>query len=134
MTRAKYDLARERFLTGQISWTADTFKALLVDSTYTYSASHQYLSDVPASARVATSGALTGKTATAGAADANDVTVAAVGGTDAIAAVIVFRDTGVESTSELICYIDEGTNIPLSPNGGDVQIVWDNGADKIFRL
>jgi hypothetical protein len=31
-------------------------------------------------------------------------------------------------------YIDAATGLPLTPNGGDVTIQWDNGANKIFKL
>ena len=34
----------------------------------------------------------------------------------------------------VIAYIDTGTNIPIVPNGGDVTVAWDNGANKIFTL
>lgn len=39
-----------------------------------------------------------------------------------------------QSAQRLIAWIDTGTNIPVVPNGGDVNITWDNGANKIFKL
>ena len=47
---------------------------------------------------------------------------------------IVYKDTGVTSTSPLIAYIDTITGFPLATNGGDIQIIWDSGANKIFAL
>jgi hypothetical protein len=38
------------------------------------------------------------------------------------------------SAQRLIAWIDTGTNIPVVPNGGDVNITWDSGANKIFKL
>jgi hypothetical protein len=83
--------------------------------------------------RAATSGALTGKTVTAGVADAVDVTFTAVSGAT-VEAIVLYADSGTEATSRLIAYIDTATGLPLTPNGGDVTVAWDNGANKIFKL
>ena len=47
---------------------------------------------------------------------------------------MIYRDTGTEATSPLIAYIDTATGLPITPNGGDIIVVWDDGANKIFRL
>lgn len=36
--------------------------------------------------------------------------------------------------SPLIAYIDTATGLPVTPNGGDITIAWDSGANKIFKL
>ena len=93
----------------------------------------QYLSDIPSAARVSTAGPLTSKTSTAGVADAADVTFSLVSG-DQSEAIVIYVDTGNESTSSLVAYIHQATGLPVTPSGGDIQIVWDNGANKIFKL
>ena len=135
MANALFDTARERFLEGQFLWTTDTIKAVLVDSgTYTVNlSSHEFLADVGAGARIATSSAFTGKAVTGGAADANDVTFSSVSGAS-IEAIILYKDTGVDATSPLIAYIDTATGLPITPNGGDIIVTWDNGPNKIFKL
>lgn len=135
MANALYDKARERFLTGQFNWGTDAIKAVLVDTgAYTVSlASHEFLSDIASSSRVATSGAFTGKTTAGGAADANDVTFSSVSG-PSIEAIVIYYDTGTEATSPLIAFIDTATGLPITPNGGDIIVTWDNGANKIFKL
>lgn len=134
MSSALYDNGRQGFLDGSIDWDTDTIKIVLVKSTYTVNlATHANLSDVPSGDRVATSGALTSKTVTAGVADAADVTFTALSGA-AVSFIVVYKDTGTESTSRLIAYIDTGTGLPFTPSGGDVTIQWDNGASKIFKL
>ncbi|AKC41226.1 TPA_asm: hypothetical protein PROPHIMCPROF_73 [Mycobacterium phage McProf] len=135
MANALYDKGREAFATGGINWTGDTIKVVLVDTgAYTVNlATHQFLSDIPAGARIATSSALGSKTATAGVCDAADVTHPAVAGASIEAAVII-KDTGSAATSPLIAYIDTATGLPVTPNGGDINVVWDNGANKIFKL
>lgn len=135
MANAMYAKGLEAFLTGQINWASDTIKAVLVDTlTYTPNlATHQFLSDIPEAARVATSPSLDLKSAANGVADAADVTFSAVSGNQS-EALVIFKSTGVDASSRLICYIDTATGLPITPGGGDITVVWDNGANKIFRL
>ncbi len=134
MANVVYDKAREKFLNADIDWAVDNIKAVLVDAAdYTFSAAHEFLSDIAAGGRVATSGNLTSKTSTNGVADAADVTLTAVSG-DPSEAIVIYKDTGSAATSPLIAYIDTATGLPITPNGGDITITWDNGANKIFKL
>lgn len=132
---ALYDAGRECFLAGNCDWDADTIKIVLIDTAdYTVNLStHDNLDDVPVAARVATSSALSSKTTTAGVADAADATLTSVSG-DSVEAIIIYKDTGTESTSRLIAYIDTATGLPFSPSGGNVVVTWDNGSSRIFKL
>lgn len=91
------------------------------------------LNDITGAARVATSSALGSKTVTNGVADAADVTFSSVTG-DVSEALVFFKDTGTESTSRLILLIDTATGLPVTPNGGNITVAFDNGANRIFRL
>ena len=135
MANELYDKAREGFLDGSIDWDTDDIRAILIDTNdYTVDLeSHDNLDDIPAAARVAVSGALTGKTVTNGVADADDVTFSAVTG-DECEAIVLYKHTGVESTSRLIAYIDSATGLPVTPNGGSIEVLWSDGDDKIFKL
>lgn len=135
MATALYGKGREGFLDGSIDWDTNTIKAILVDAgQYTVSIDvHDNLDDIAAGARIATSSALTGKTITLGVADADDVTFTAVSGVQS-EAIVLYKDSGVESTSRLIAYIDNATGLPVTPSGGDIIVAWDNGANKIFKL
>lgn len=135
MANTLYDFARQRFLEAQINWMTDTVKVILVDTgAYTpQTAIHQYLSDIPTSARIAGPVTLTSKATTGGAADAADCTFVSVTG-NSIEAIIIYADTGVEATSPLIAYIDTATGLPITPNGGDIIVTWDNGTNKIFKV
>lgn len=133
MSNALYDLGRQAFLDADIDWSADTIKVALVDTgTYTFSQSHQYYSSV-SSAVVGTPQTLVSKTSTSGVADAADVTFSAVSGAT-VEALVIYKDTGNAATSPLIAYIDTATGLPVTPNGGDITIAWDSGANKIFKL
>lgn len=135
MANALYDKGRQKFLEGGINWLSDTIKVLLVDTgLYTVNlATHEFLSDIPVASRVGTAQTLAGKTSTGGVADANDVTFNTVTG-NSVEALVIYKDTGVETTSPLIAYIDTATGLPITPNGGNINVVWDNGASKIFKL
>lgn len=135
MANTLYDAARQRFLEAQINWMTDTIKVVLVSSSaYTpQTAVHQYLADVPVSSRISQIVTLTGKATTGGAADGADCTFTSVSGAT-INAIVIFKDTGTEATSPLIAYIDTATGLPITPNGGDIIVTWDNGVNKIFRV
>ena len=133
MANELYGLGRESFLKGEISWSANNIKVALVDSAvYTPNlATDQYITDI--ASVVATSANLTSKTTTAGVADAADITFSSV--TGAISEFLVlYQDTDTPSTSRLIARIVEAEGLPVTPNGGDVAIMWDNGTNKIFKL
>lgn len=135
MASALYAKGRQGFLDGSIDFDTDDIRVILIDAAdYTVDlAAHDNLDDIPSAARVAVSGAMASKTVTDGVADAADVTLTAVTG-DTSEALVIYKHTGTESTSRLIAYIDTATGLPVTPNGGDITISWDNGASKIFKL
>ena len=130
-----YDQARQDFLEGDLDWLVQDFRVILIDvADYVVDlAVDNFLDDIAAAARVAISAALGGKTSTAGVADANDLTLSAVSG-DECEALVIYQHTGVDATAQLIAYIDVATGFPITPNGGDIDIAWDSGANKIFKL
>ncbi len=135
MANTLYDKARQRFLEGQFNWNTDTIKAMLID-TGAYTAnftSHEFLADVSVASRITPGITLTGKSTTGGAADASDVTFTSVAG-PSIEAILLYKDTGTEATSPLLAFIDTGTGLPITPNGGDIIVTWDNGPNKIFKV
>jgi hypothetical protein len=134
-----YDKAREAFCKALIDLVNNTIKVILVDAgQYTVDlTTHEFLSDIPAGARVATSAALSGKSVAAGVFDASDLSFATVSG-PTVEALVLFIDTGVAGTSRLLLYTTNftvnGGAPPFIPNGGGLDLAWDNGANKIFRL
>lgn len=135
MANALYDKARKAFADGDIDLLSDTIKCVLIDAAeYTVDlADDDFLDDVAADARVGTAQTLGSKTTTAGVFDAADVTFSSVSGAQC-EGILIYKATGTESTSPLIAYIDSATGLPVTPNGGDIQIQWDNGSNKIFKL
>ena len=136
MANALYDAGREGFLAGEIDWGSEDIRTSLVRD-YTFSAAHDYLDDVVSAGGeiVASSEAMADATTTSGVADATDVVFAAVQSGDPITSVIIHTEgSSSNETRRLIAYIDTGTGLSVTPNGADITIVWDSGANKIFRL
>lgn len=134
MANVIYDKGRQAFLEGQIAYLTDTIKVALVKSTYTPSTSlHQFYSDV--SSHVAgTPLTLSGKTSTGGVADADDLIFPTIPSGFLVKYLVIYKDTGTDSTSPLIGVIDSGTNIPTVSNGAEITVSWSNDSNKIFKL
>lgn len=130
-----YPIANDEFLNGDIDLAADTIKAVLVDAAdYTYSNAHNFLDDVPSGAR-ATNGTGTLASKTIGTSgnvttfDAADLTLTAVTG-DPSEAVVIYKDTGAEATSQLIAYLELSSAV--TPNGGNITLQWN--ASGLFTI
>lgn len=109
-------------------------KVCLVDlAGYTYDDAHDFLADVDGGSRENISAALAGKTFTDGVFDANDTLFTTETG-DPSEALIYFIDTGDAATSRLIYYCDTATGLPVTPNGANISLTFDNGANKIFKI
>jgi hypothetical protein len=130
-----YGKARAGFLGSDIDWDADTIKVIGINTgDYTVAIDEdEFLTSIAGQARIAMSDALTSKTKALGVAGAANVVFGSVSGND-IDAIVLIQDTGIAATSRLIAYIDTATNLPLIPNGGDINLNWDTGVDKIFKL
>jgi len=127
-----YDKGREGIADDTISLSGDV-RAMLVKSTYTYSAAHDFLDDIGANDNGRTV-ALASKTYTSGVFDAADTSLTATAAT-ACNALVLFQHTGVDATARVIAYIDTATGLPMTPAAGQtVNIAWDNGANKIGKL
>ena len=135
MANALYDRGRQGFLAGEIDWDANDIRIILIDEADDTIdlAVDEDLADRAGAARVATSSALGSKTTAAGVADAADVTLSSVTG-DVSESIDIYQHTGTESTSLLIANIDTATGLPVTPNGGNITVQWDAGANKIFKL
>lgn len=135
MANSRYAKGRQAMLEGSIHWLTDDFKVVLIDTAqYTVDiATDDFLADIPVGARIATSGNLANKTSTDGVADADDITITGVPATS-IEAFVIYKDTGSAATSPLIAYFDTVTGFPVTITGGEVQIRWDGGANKIFGI
>lgn len=148
MANALYPKFKEALLnqaagTAAINLSSDTnIKVALVNITgstnaYTYSSSHQYFNSVSTNSAAVVStnyATLTSRSVTNGVFDAADITFTSVTSTNVVGALVIFKDTGTASNSPLIAFLDSGSGLSITPNGGDITIAWDNGANRIFAL
>lgn len=139
MANALYTKGKQHILAGDIDFDAHTIKVVGIDETTGAAdvpvlATDDALDDIAVGARVVTSGALAGKSVTDGVFDATDLVLSSVTGALITSFTGYKDDGGVESTSYLIWNMDFGTGLPVTPNGGDITIQWDSGANKIFAL
>lgn len=137
MTNIIMPKAKEAMLSQSpaLDMDTDNFKVVGIDhAVYTpVPTTDQYLDDIPVGARVFTSGNLAGRTVTDGVFNADNSALTGVTGA-VVSSLYIYKDTGVESTSLLIVYIDEATGLPYTPSGGDVEIRWSDAPAQIFAL
>lgn len=142
MANALFDPGREGFLDATIDWDTAVIKAALVRS-YTFAAAHKFVSDITGAGGVlhVTSSALASKTVTNGVADAADLAYLAVTANASNHSLLIFQSSAVTGGADVaataqrvIAWIDTGTNFPIVPNGGDINIAFDSGTNRIFKL
>ena len=142
MATTLYDKAREGFLDGSIDFDTAVIKIALVRG-YTYSVSHEDMADVTGAGGtvVGTPQTLASKTVTGGVADAADVTFTAVTTGTAIQSLVIYQASAVTGGADVaagsqrvLLHSDSYTNLPVTPNGGDITVTFDNGTNKIFKL
>lgn len=139
MASALYPLFKQALLaqSPSIDFDTDTLKVALVNLTtdYTYSAAHDFIDDVTQYSGT-TAQTLGTKTVSLGVFDVTDdpetFTAVAIDGSKTVGALVIFKDTGTPSTSPLIAYFDGFSAV--TPNGGNITVTWDNGANKVFAL
>jgi hypothetical protein len=152
MSNFLYDNARKLLLEGSINWAVDDIRAWLIRTNYgvettfyTAATTDVYASTISSISNVVIAGgangqALAGEYVTstgtnppAGSADADDVTFTSVGAGLIVRAYVLFKYTGNLATSPLILYVDSATGLPITANGGNIILAWDDGDNKIFR-
>ena len=130
MANLIYTKGKEKFLAGTLSWTTHDIKLLLVTNGYAVNgATDEFLSTIAGGNRItgSTSANFANKAVTGAVATADPVTLTGVAGAQAAHAIVVYRDTGVEATSPLICYIDTATGLPFTTSGANISITFTSG-------
>lgn len=106
-----------------------TVRAALMPVSVNQTVGHDFYDDISAS--VVATATLTGKSVTGGVFDATDVVFPNVPAGAAVDSVVLYIDTGTPGTSRLVAWVD---GVSLTPNGANINCVWSNGPDKIFRI
>lgn len=135
MSNAIYDPGREGIVDDTIELSTADLRAMLVKSAYVFSAAHKFLSDITAGNDNGRSATLGSKTFTSGVFNAANTTLVATAAV-ACAALVIFAHTGNDNTARVIAFIDTpASGLPFTPAAGQtVNLNWDTGANKIFKL
>lgn len=133
MANAMFGLGREAFLAAGIDALTDTIALSLFTTAYTPNLTTDQFYSTPVGAVSPTAGpvTLTSVTGALGTLSAANVTFTSVSGS-ASAFLVLFKNTGTNSTSPLIGLIDTATGLPVTPNGGNITVAWASG--QVFTL
>lgn len=147
MYQGLFSNGKNEFALGNIKWKAtdgSTIRAIFVSyNGYTPDLTNdKWFSDIPAEC-IKGSGNLSTRESGVlltlidpinGVCDAQDLTIEGILANETLNGIIFYKDTGDDSTSPLIAIIDDGAGLPITTNGNDIIIEWNNGANKIFKL
>jgi hypothetical protein len=129
-----YGLGREGYLEATIGDSLSITLALsLFTTAYTPNLTTDQYYSTPVGAVSPTAGpvTLTSVTGSLGTLSAANLTFTSVSGS-ASAYLVLFKNTGTNSTSPLIGIIDTATGLPVTPNGGNITVAWASG--QVFTL
>lgn len=134
MSTFKYNSAGDMFATAELDWATATIKAMLVSAGYGALATHQFVSDVSPGAILVRTDELTNKQTNAGVCRGDIPQLEAfLAGTPAVG-LILYADTGDDTTSPLIYYSSDGPGFPFTPAGLNYFIGFDQANGGFFQV
>lgn len=132
-----YNTGIQDLMDGTIQWGTSDMRCILLTSSYTFDADHDFVDDV--STWEITQGGragLDGETTVLDlandevSADATDETYSALTAGDTPSQIVIYKFNASDAAAELLCRCALTT--PPAPNGGDYTIVWD--AEGVFKI
>jgi len=137
MASAIYPFVKGVILNGCLDLYNDVIEAILVDDSYVYSPAHDSITTIR-NYQVGSPCVLTVTYIANGVFDADDATFTAVTTTteppQKVSGVVIYHNkNNSDSQSMPIVYID-CSSTPITPNGSNITVQWDNGPNKIFAL
>lgn len=136
MSNFVYKKAKEAMLKGDIDLQTNNLKVLLVNSSYVPNQnSDNFVSDINSNYIKARSSSISNVTVSLGVLDADDIVISNYSGA-AFNAVVLYQDSGSDSSSILITYIDTSDGLPFSGvnTNTNITIAWSNTVNKILSL
>src|SRR5262245_203931 len=106
-----YKNARSKFSRGQLNWLTANVKCALVSAGYSASRDHVYMSDV--TGVIARSGLVTNKDEDGGICRCDIPEFLALLSGSAVMGMILYVDTGDDTTSQLLYFSDDGVGFPF---------------------
>lgn len=135
MSTFKYAHACELFATAGLSWTGADIKAMLVTGNYTpLRATHRFVSDIPIDDIVIRTDSLANLSATGGICRGDIPELSAFLASSTVAALVLYADSGDDTTSVLIYYSSDGIGFPFTPQGFNYFGSFDQANGGFFQV
>ncbi len=136
MANVLYEKGKASTMRQLVDWVGDDIRCVLVKTSYSFSQTHEFLDDITVGNEVVRSLAMTGKTVSNdGIFDAADVTFTSVPTPHTVGSVVIFsNEGGADSARRLLVFLDTIAGMPFVTSGDDVQVVWDELTNKIFKM
>ena len=109
---------------------SDKICAVLLNDYFTPDKDNQFLSEIPKINISSEPVELKNKSFEDYVFDADDISFPCVCGND-ITGILIYQGC---KKHHLIGFIDKAFSLPVIPNGGNIDVTWDNGASKIFEM
>lgn len=135
MSTFRYATASIAFGTKQINWLTDSICALLVGAGYAPSQAHdQFVSDIPSQAIIVRSPPMTAMAIANGVCRGLIQEFDALSATQPVVALVLYQNTSLDTTSQLIFYSDSGSGFPFLPQGLNYFVTYDQANGGWFQL
>lgn len=129
-----YNSARDGFAGKLINWTLANTKAMLVSGVYAPLPTHNFVSDIPTAAIAMRSSAMTANAHNAGVCSGIVPSFQALLWADPIVAIVIYIDSGSDSTSQLVYYSSGGIGFPFIAVGFDYFVGYDQSNGGWFEV
>lgn len=144
MANTLFTEGRKLLLNGSVDWDGATpYKAVMVNTSgtnaWTPDMAIANMASIASNSFRTSAVEITNRAITSdGAADGDDVTFTAVASSaDPIEALIIYKEGNNAAISDAanipLVYIDSASGLSITPNGGNIIVVWDGGVNRIFR-
>lgn len=135
MSTFLYNSARTSFATGGINWPTAAVRCVLLNGVYAPQPTHQFLSDIPAGARLI-------DVALTALAQKNGICYGTIpqfnaftAGSPCISMVLyILAVDHADADSPLIYYSDDGFGFPFTPQGFNYAVGYDQAAGGFFQV
>lgn len=132
-----YKKTKQSIMNGEINFSSNFFKVLIIDKTY-YTPNQdtdQYVSDIPANAIKKRSSQLENVTNSLGIIDAQNLSIPDYDGS-AFDAIVLYVAGNSDSDSKLIFFIDNSDGLPFAGSNTNtpLTLLWSNSNEKIISI
>lgn len=124
MANAPYTNLYNRLLAGTLTFDTATIMVSLLSDSYTFSAAHSQYTDINAD-ELGTPQTLPSTTVSGVTEVGGDVTWSGISAALTVQAIVIWEDGG-GGDGDLLLYFDSGTGLPLSTDGNDITVHWNN--------